>query len=187
MINTTSDTKGFTLIELLIVIAILSILAAAVVVVLNPAELLAQARDSQRLQDLASVNSAVSLYAATVSSPDFTTGGPFSTASTTCTHTAGCTVRAIYTIANAGWVDVNLGSMSGGSPIPALPRDPTNSSSLQYVYFGNDTTDTWELNATMESTKFANGGASDKELTDGGDDPNAFELGTDNDLDLIDL
>ncbi|MDD4931154.1 MAG: prepilin-type N-terminal cleavage/methylation domain-containing protein, partial [Candidatus Colwellbacteria bacterium] len=44
--------KSFTLVELLIVIAILAVLAAAVVVVLNPAELLAQARDSQRSTDL---------------------------------------------------------------------------------------------------------------------------------------
>ncbi|MDD4819148.1 MAG: prepilin-type N-terminal cleavage/methylation domain-containing protein, partial [Candidatus Colwellbacteria bacterium] len=35
---------AFTLVELLIVIAILAVLAAAVVIVLNPAELLAQAR-----------------------------------------------------------------------------------------------------------------------------------------------
>ncbi|MGC9603563.1 MAG: type II secretion system protein, partial [Minisyncoccia bacterium] len=40
---------GFTLIELLVVIGILGTLATAVVLVLNPAQLLAQARDSTRL------------------------------------------------------------------------------------------------------------------------------------------
>ncbi|MEX2054503.1 MAG: type II secretion system protein [Candidatus Colwellbacteria bacterium] len=176
--------NGFTLVELLIVIAILGILAAAVVVVLNPAELLEQARDSQRLQDLASVNSALSLYVASVASPTFT-AGPFSTASTTCTDTGGCTVRAVYTVAGSGWVAVDLTGIAGGSPLSALPRDPTNSSSLQYVYEGDNTNKTWELNATMESTKFSNGGDSDVELTDGGDDDNAFELGTDPDLNII--
>jgi prepilin-type N-terminal cleavage/methylation domain-containing protein len=44
-----NQVKGFTLIELLIVIAILAILATAVVLVLNPAQILAQARDAQRI------------------------------------------------------------------------------------------------------------------------------------------
>lgn len=180
MSNINNSVKGFTLIELLIVIAILGVLAAAVVVVLNPAELLAQARDAQRLQDLASINSAISLYASTVSSPDFTTGGPFSTASSTCTafHAGGCTLRAVYTTAGSGWVDVNLSAMTGGSPLSTLPRDPTNSGALQYAYMGDDTNDTWELNAVLESAKYVNGGASDKETTDGGDADNAFEIGT---------
>ncbi|MDP2704751.1 MAG: prepilin-type N-terminal cleavage/methylation domain-containing protein, partial [bacterium] len=69
--------KGFTLIELLIVIGILGILAAAVVVVLNPGELLAQARDGTRLADLDSVRSAYSLYLADVSAPVITAAGPF--------------------------------------------------------------------------------------------------------------
>ncbi|MDP3953568.1 MAG: type II secretion system protein, partial [bacterium] len=174
----------FTLVELLIVIAILGILAAAVVVVLNPAQLLAQARDSQRLQDLASVNSALSLYVASVSSPTFT-AGPFSTASTTCTHGAGCTLQAVYTVAGSGWVAVDLTDISGGSPLATLPRDPTNSATYQYVYMGDNTNKTWELNAVMESTKFANTGDSDVESTDGGDDDDAFEIGTDQVLDLI--
>lgn len=41
-----ANRKGFTLIELLIVIGILAVLATAVIMVLNPAELLKQARDS---------------------------------------------------------------------------------------------------------------------------------------------
>ncbi len=43
--------ESFTLIELLVVIAILAVLATAVVLVLNPSQLLAQGRDSTRLSD----------------------------------------------------------------------------------------------------------------------------------------
>ena len=53
---------GFTLIELLIVIAIIAILAVAVVITLNPAEMLAQGRDANRLSDLSTFNSAMNLY-----------------------------------------------------------------------------------------------------------------------------
>ena len=54
--------KGFTLIELLIVIAIIAILAVVVVLTLNPAELLRQARDSNRISDFATIKSALALY-----------------------------------------------------------------------------------------------------------------------------
>ncbi len=63
-------TKGFTLIELLIVIGILAVLATTVVLVLNPAQILAETRDTQRISDLGSVNSAIGLYLATVSNPN---------------------------------------------------------------------------------------------------------------------
>ncbi len=56
--------ESFTLIELLVVIAILAVLATAVILILNPAQLLAQGRDSTRLSDLAALNSALSLFQA---------------------------------------------------------------------------------------------------------------------------
>src|SRR3989338_3367165 len=62
--------KGFTLIELLVVIGIIAILSTLIMVVVNPAQLLAQARDSQRLSDLAAVRNAISTYTASVSSPE---------------------------------------------------------------------------------------------------------------------
>ncbi|MFA7202052.1 MAG: prepilin-type N-terminal cleavage/methylation domain-containing protein, partial [Candidatus Paceibacterota bacterium] len=52
---------SFTLIELLVVIGILAILTAAVVIVLNPTELLKQGRDSTRMTDLASLSKTIQL------------------------------------------------------------------------------------------------------------------------------
>ncbi len=60
--------KGFTLIELLVVIAIIAILSVVVILTLNPAELLRQSRDSNRISDLSVTKSAIAFYLASVSS-----------------------------------------------------------------------------------------------------------------------
>lgn len=59
--------SGFTLLELLIVIAIIAILSVALVIVLNPAETLKKARDSQRISDLSTLKTAIGLYMTNVS------------------------------------------------------------------------------------------------------------------------
>jgi prepilin-type N-terminal cleavage/methylation domain-containing protein len=57
--------RGFTLIELLIVVAILAILSTATVLILNPAQILQESRDTQRINDLGNLSSAISLMQAT--------------------------------------------------------------------------------------------------------------------------
>ncbi len=54
--------QGFTLIELLIVIAILGILAAAVLIAINPTKRTGQARDAGRKNDIASIVTEVQAY-----------------------------------------------------------------------------------------------------------------------------
>ena len=61
--------QGFTLLELLIVIAIIAILSVALVMVLNPSEILKKARDSQRMSDLVTLKKAIGIYITTSSSP----------------------------------------------------------------------------------------------------------------------
>jgi len=54
--------KGFTLIELLIVIAILGVLAAVVLIVINPVQQMARARDGGRINTVAQLGRAVQAY-----------------------------------------------------------------------------------------------------------------------------
>ncbi len=143
---------GFTLLELLIVIAIIGILGMVLFFLINPAETLRKARDSQRISDLGTIKSALALYTSNVSSPQL--DGTSGTANAKCKDGSG--TKTIFlsvatsgiatttgmspaysafttsTLASSsltngtGWVPVNLASISGGTPISQLPVDPTN-------------------------------------------------------------
>ena len=171
--------KGFTLVELLIVIGILAVLTAAVVVVLNPAQLLAQARDSQRFADLDAVQTAIIFWLATASSPTFGNSGTTYCTAMGTPDSGSCTGSNPTSSVNGnGWIRANLTQATGGSPLAALPQDPSNGTTYFYV-FENDGTN-FELNCNLESTKY-----SGKEQTDGGDSATWYEVGTDPDLNLI--
>ncbi|MEK7187565.1 MAG: prepilin-type N-terminal cleavage/methylation domain-containing protein [Patescibacteria group bacterium] len=172
--------KGFTLIELLIVIAIIAVLSVVVVLTLNPAELLRQARDSTRISDMSSLNSAMSLFLAD--------GGTFGTATTcyahgssTATSCAGAAASSmnfssttLATVAttsvrnndSTGWIPVNFNSISAGAPFGILPVDPTNNNIMFYA-FATGSSSTYKLNSRMESTKYKWQGTSDVVTNDG--------------------
>lgn len=174
--------KGFTLLELLIVIGILAILATATVLVLNPAEYLRQARDTQRVTDLESLKGALSLFVTSGSS----SLGACPT-SGRCTYTgfntfsggacSGGNVSTVQTTDGLGWVDVNFSALPGGSPLPKLPIDPVNNStSSAYGYACNTSTLLFELNGFFESTKYKT--TDDFDGKDGGSNAGAYEVGT---------
>lgn len=56
------SSKGFTLIELLVVIAVLGVLAAGVLIAINPAKKINQAKDANAKSDVAQIASALQAY-----------------------------------------------------------------------------------------------------------------------------
>ena len=186
--------KGFTLIELLVVIGILAVLATATALIINPAELLKQGRDSTRVADLAAVSGPIQLYVT-----DQTGVAGFSIgACATGIGTKGRTTAAVTTgsfasvgadfatgtraIGSTGWVDALLGSISGGAPFGALPQDPTNTGDLVYRYACETTNSRYELNAGFESAKYLTTLDLDANVKDGGSNDAFYEVG--NILDL---
>ncbi len=186
--------KGFTLLELLIVIGILAILAAVTVLVINPAQLLKRARDSQRMSDLSTLQTAIGLYLTDAASPSIVgTGNCYFTISAgtpnyCAVSAAGCTAVNCATTTDyqktngSGWIPINFNIISGGSPLGSLPTDPTNSSGtthaahLYYTYKAN-TSLAYEINANLESAYYIQGGTTDKESKDGGNAPEIYEVG----------
>lgn len=142
--------KGFTLLELLIVIAVIAVLSAILIFILDPTETLAKARDAQRISDMGSLKTAIGIYLTTVPARqlDNTVGNTLCVGGTgtdslwlsTLTGTVTDITLGVFTgagvvqrsaaastmIDGTGWVPVNLGSIAGGSPISSLPLDPSN-------------------------------------------------------------
>ena len=191
--------KGFTLIELLVVIAIIAILSIVVVLTVNPAEMLRQSRDSQRLSDLNTLKSALSLYLVDATNPNLASSSAgygscyLSTAIGLGTTTAKCgvfmntyasnvstTPASLRKNDSTGWVPVQFSQITLGNPLGSLPIDPVNNGTYYYAYAATSTGGVYyfELNAFMESKKYGPGGSNDAVTNDGGDNTSTLEVGS---------
>jgi prepilin-type N-terminal cleavage/methylation domain-containing protein len=203
-------TPGFTLIELLIVIAIIAVLALVVVLAINPAELLKQSRDSNRLSDMSSLQTALNL-----SVTDSAINGNIilgsssivyvSLSDPTATSTLGdqcqglglpslpsiytyhCSASSTLRMNDAtGWIPINFKTMSSGAPFGSLPVDPINVSSTRNYYTYTTNGNQYEVTATLESVKYRLGGQNDAIAGDGGTKASLYEKGTNLTLEPLD-
>jgi prepilin-type N-terminal cleavage/methylation domain-containing protein len=191
-------TKGFTLIELLIVIGILAILATTVVMVINPAEMVKQSRDGNRMAELQSINKALLVYQSFggsssmgtsniiyISLPDSDSqcGSYYGTLSATSTGwNYHCSPEVDYRKTDGtGWLPVDLTSVesSSGALFASLPIDPNNTATSQHYY--TYIPGSWALSTVMESTKYLASNAT----SDGGQSSTRFEVGNDLSLNSV--
>lgn len=138
-------TKGFTLIELLIVIAIIGILAAVVIIAVNPGRQLAQANNSQRRSDANATLNSLGQFAADNAGlyPDPITGLAVGTNSVIGTCAAGATCTAVAN--NGACVDIitpaDLLAVRAGNQvliptyISAMPNDPQAATATETKYY----------------------------------------------------
>jgi len=164
--------KGFTLVELLVVVAILGILAAILILAINPAEAQRKSRDATRLSDLATIRQAIDLSVAN--------GAVL--AGTVAVPVSGDSTGSRDTTAVGNWVNMDVSQY-----LSVLPIDPRQNAtdvtrlsdgtttivagSMVYSFVSDG--DAYELNAFLESTDnapFVN--------NDGGNQNLRFEIGT---------
>ncbi|MCL4406273.1 MAG: prepilin-type N-terminal cleavage/methylation domain-containing protein [Patescibacteria group bacterium] len=181
--------QGFTLVELLLVIGILGIMGGITVLVLRPAELLKQARDSERLADMKTLSQLFTSYTTQVSElygnpqniylslpdtnpdcssyslPDLPSGYSYH-----CVSTAN-----LKKVDGTGWIPVNFNSIPGGSPIAVLPVDPANNASYYYSFVEGGS---YKLSTEMESATYRPAGDSLVTVKDNGTDVFLYEVGT---------
>jgi len=199
------DKRSFTLIELLIVIAIVAVLSTVVLITLNPAELLKQARDSNRLSEISALNSTFNILSADIPSPYFGDERTIyvsipDAASSDINHRDNCPgIRtqlpqlpdvptpndwkydcsppaSFRKVNGTGWIPVDFTVISSGAPFSALPVDPTNDiASGKYYTYVASANGKWVLTSLLESTKYLSTNA----VGDAGTDDARLEMGND--------
>lgn len=129
-----SARQGFTLIELLLVIGIIAILAAVVIVAINPTKQLADARNAQRRTDVNTVLNAVYQYAIDHNG-SIPSGIPTGSASAyeICKTLEGKKCVTTATVSGVDWGRVNLDVLTG-SYVTSIPRDPRYPDSSQTAH-----------------------------------------------------
>lgn len=200
--------SAFTLAEVLISVGVIAFVAVAVLVVLNPVEIMRTSRDSRRVSELNTLSKTAYLYESDVQ-------GSIGASSTVyvsipdpqAATSAGSNCQSLglpalpngwsyhcagpdyyRNIDGTGWVPIDFTGLSAGRPFEKLPVDPANStsSSLYFTYATNGHLN-YEFTSAMESKKYGLGGPEDIVSRDGGKYQDLFEIGQDVNLAPVDF
>lgn len=126
--------KAFTLVELIVVIAIISVLAGAIFVAIDPARRFHEARNARRASDVENILDAIIKYQAdndgthysTVSSMTATAYYQIGTAGSGCD--TGCTAQTTQSAC------VNLTDI-GSNYLSVIPKDPSSGTNAETDYY----------------------------------------------------
>lgn len=155
----------FILIGLIAAIPVIAILAAIVVLIINPLELTRRSRDAVRLSDFLDIQQTI--LTLQTNDPKTSLCGA---KTIPCMGQSNINDPQANNIDGTGWVRINLGKISR-TGVTFLPLDPVNDATNFYKYCsdGKD----WEIVTIFESEQ-----QKGKMTTDGGIDPNLYEVGS---------
>jgi hypothetical protein len=146
-------------------ITIIVVLVIIIVIIVNPKKILEKSRDSTRLADITSLESAINLYLADNRDFKVLTDGQVYDSTTLSRKIDG-----------TGWIPLNFTNITSGTPLSILPIDPINDKVQGFYYrFGvNPLAKTYELDCAFESADNIA-----KQSSDGGNNNSRYEAGTD--------
>lgn len=123
----TSSLKGFTLVELLITVGIVGVLAAVLLIAIDPASKIAKARDAKRKQDINQIANALISYQHQFG---------YFPAETDCDSSIGSASSCPVYPPESGWSQSSgiYTAIVGQQFLTLLPTDPVNNSNYHYRY-----------------------------------------------------